>query len=297
MGQSLSKHFISKGFKVALLDIDEKGGSALGKQLPSCLKKDNCRVLISQLTNISESSLGENAKFFKCNVASYSSQAEAFKSVWHTWGRLDALLMNAGITDRSSLFIFAHKNNAVDDVPPEPNLLCTDVDYKGVLYGTQLATHFMRHNSPAGGKIVATASVAGIHPHRSYPEYNGAKSGVVQFVRSMAPILKDKENIYINCVCPGIVATNIIPPKMVAAVQEECMTPVDTIVKAYDGCIAGGDEQYGEILEATGTEVSSVNPERLEFRNGKPSTRAVTVWDPLFKDLHGELSGLEEALP
>lgn len=54
-------------------------------------------------------------------------------------------------------------------IPPKPDLLCTDVDYKGVVYGTQLAIHFMRKNKTPGGKIVATASVAGIVPHESYP--------------------------------------------------------------------------------------------------------------------------------
>ena len=70
-------------------------------------------------------------------------------------------------------------------VPPAPNLACTDVDYKGVVYGTQLAIHFMRKNPIPGGKIVATASVAGIYPHESYPEYNGAKAAVINFARGV----------------------------------------------------------------------------------------------------------------
>jgi NAD(P)-dependent dehydrogenase (short-subunit alcohol dehydrogenase family) len=64
------------------------------------------------------------------------------------------------------------------------------VDFKGVVYGTQLAIHFMRKNSVPGGKIVATASVAAIVPHETYPEYAGAKAAVVNFVRATARILK-----------------------------------------------------------------------------------------------------------
>lgn len=70
-------------------------------------------------------------------------------------------------------------------------MLCTDVDYKGVVYGTQLAIHFMRKNKVPGGKIIATASVAAIVPHESYPEYAGAKAAVVNFVRATARILKN----------------------------------------------------------------------------------------------------------
>ena len=107
-----------------------------------------------------------------------------------------------------------------DAIPPAPNLLCTDVDYKGVVYGTQLAIHFMRKNKKPGGAIVATASIAAVHPHPSYPEYNGAKAAVLNWVRGTAGVLKVKDNIRINAVLPGIVATNIIPPEMIAAVEE-----------------------------------------------------------------------------
>ena len=63
-------------------------------------------------------------------------------------------------------------------IPPKPNTLCTDVDYKGVVYGTQLAIHFMRQNEPAGGSVVTTASIVGVHPFASLPEYCGAKAAV-----------------------------------------------------------------------------------------------------------------------
>jgi NAD(P)-dependent dehydrogenase (short-subunit alcohol dehydrogenase family) len=68
-----------------------------------------------------------------------------------------------------------------DRIPPKPDLLCTDVDYKGVVYGTQLAVHFMRKNKNPGGKIVATISAAALYPHETYPgQYpNTRASGVV----------------------------------------------------------------------------------------------------------------------
>jgi NADP-dependent 3-hydroxy acid dehydrogenase YdfG len=111
-----------------------------------------------------------------------------FQKVFNTYGRIDALCANAGIVDRSSIFIFEHRGS--DKIPSKPDLLCTDVDYKGVVYGTQLAIHFMRKNKTPGGKIVATASVAAIVPHETYPEYDGAKAAVVNFVRGTARVLK-----------------------------------------------------------------------------------------------------------
>jgi len=48
----------------------------------------------------------------------------------------------------------------------------------------------MRKNPTPGGKIIATASVAGIYPHETYPEYNGAKAAVINFARGVAPVLR-----------------------------------------------------------------------------------------------------------
>ena len=72
-----------------------------------------------------------------------------------------------------------------------------------------------------GGKIVCTASIAGLFPFEIIPEYCGAKAAVINFVRCMAPVLTVKEGITINAVCPGIVETPIIPPEMTAAVSRE----------------------------------------------------------------------------
>jgi len=76
-------------------------------------------------------------------------------------------------------------------IPPKPDLSCTDIDYKGVIYGTQLAIHFMRKNKIPGGKIVATASVVAISSFPAFPVYNGAKAAVVNFVRGTSRVLKE----------------------------------------------------------------------------------------------------------
>lgn len=164
MGEAITRDLISRGWKVALADINRK----------ESLEKD----------------LGPNATFFKTNIADYDSHASTFQLVFKKWGRVDALCANAGITDKSSLYILSQRHNALEDVPPAPDLLCTDVDWKGIVYGTQLAIHFMRKNPTPGGKIVCTASAAALYPHESYPEYNGAKAAVLNFVRGVSRVLK-----------------------------------------------------------------------------------------------------------
>lgn len=46
------------------------------------------------------------------------------------------------------------------------------------MYGTQLATHFMRKNKIPGGNIVVTSSASSHYPHYAIPEYSASKAAV-----------------------------------------------------------------------------------------------------------------------
>src|ERR1700733_11884558 len=72
------------------------------------------------------------------------------------------------------------------------------------------------------------------------------------------------------------------------------LTPISTVVGAYDRFL--NDESLtGKAVEC------SANKEIVlsfpEYANGRVTKRACTVWDPLFKMMHSENSGLEEAIP
>lgn len=273
MGIDLAKHLHSKGWKVAIVGRNKEAGNRIASEIND----------------------PKNARFFQADVASYDSQASMFLSVWQAWGRIDLLLANAGIVDSSSIYIYSHRGKSVEDVPPVPDLSCTDINYKGVVYGTQLATHFMRHNQPqAGGKIIVNASIGGIFPHRAFPEYCGTKAGVIQFVRGVAPLLKAKENILINTVLPGAVATPIVPQGMIDAISEECLTPVSTILEAHDKFIDDDTGMIGKALEASAKDLIFYDPP--EYGNGYKTKRAVTVWEPHFRAMHGEDSKLDDAV-
>ena len=97
IGEALAAHFVSKGWRIACVDIQRGPGEALAV------------------------SLGPNAHFWETNVADYDSQARMFQGVFEKWGRVDALLANAGIVDRSSIYILNHRGN---DTYVDPCKLC-----------------------------------------------------------------------------------------------------------------------------------------------------------------------------
>ncbi|KAK5006774.1 hypothetical protein LTR28_006100 [Elasticomyces elasticus] len=183
-------------------------------------------------------------------------------------------------------------------IPPKPDTSCTDVDYKGVIYGTQLAIHFMRKNQTPGGCIVATSSIAALYPFHTFPEYAGAKAA--------------KHNIRINAVLPGTVPTNIMPKAMVDAwgpeqygglateiqrglveLMFDSLTPASTVTAAYMKLL-DDNTLNGQAIECSiDKHIFSHHPEYLD---GWFSKRSLAVWDPLFEAVHGEKSGLPDAI-
>lgn len=85
MGEALTEDLVSKGWQVAMADI--------------------------QQNNALTAKLGDKASFHHCDVADYDSQAKTFQEVWDKYGRLDALCANAGIVDKSSIYIFGHRGS------------------------------------------------------------------------------------------------------------------------------------------------------------------------------------------
>jgi NAD(P)-dependent dehydrogenase (short-subunit alcohol dehydrogenase family) len=79
------------------------------------------------------------------------------------------------------------------------------VNVDGVVLGVRRLAGVM----PRGGRIVCTASLAGLTGLPDDPVYAATKHAVVGFVRSVAPTLAAK-GITINAVCPGIVDTPML---------------------------------------------------------------------------------------
>lgn len=239
---------------------------------------------------------GDSAMFVQCDVQSYAAQSELFSAVWKKWGRIDVLIANAGCVDRGSVYNFGRREAAIDDLPPQPDLTCTDIDLKGTIYGTTLATHFMRHNPGGkGGKIIVTGSLIGIYPCQTFPEYCAAKAGTHQWVKTMGPILQSKENITLNCVMPGGIETPAMPG-FSKAFRPEQMTLRSNLISGYDLYLNDEkNEKSGHILEAAHDEL--IDWGHPGYKSGAFAKRTEAVFEPWFEMLHGEKCGLPGTIP
>jgi len=96
--------------------------------------------------------------------------------------------------------------------PPDPSEItlagyrrAMAVNVDGVVLGVRRLARVM----PSGGRIIATASLAGLTAMPDDPVYAATKHAVVGFVRSVAPALATR-GISINAVCPGIADTAMV---------------------------------------------------------------------------------------
>ncbi|EAT83979.2 hypothetical protein SNOG_08811 [Parastagonospora nodorum SN15] len=233
--------------------------------------------------------------FVQCDVKSYASQANLFQTVWTKWARLDVLIANAGCVDRDSKYNFHRRNTSVEDLPAEPNTECTDIDLKGTIYGTTLATHFVRHNPRGkGGKILVTGSMVGIYPCQTFPEYCAAKAAVHQWVKTMGPITKLKENITINCIMPGGMDTPAMPDFNDAFLPDQ-MTTWETLFTGFDLFLDDhANVKTGQTAEAAhDTIIEWGHP---PYKSGAFAKRTEAVFEPWFKAMHSEKSDLPGAI-
>ena len=93
------------------------------------------------------------------------------------------------------------------DIAPERAAAIVDINLRGGVLGTQLALPLMKRGG--GGAIVHTASGAAYIPVPPQAVYAATKAGIVQFTKSCIP-LHESHGVRVNCVCPGLVETDMV---------------------------------------------------------------------------------------
>jgi NAD(P)-dependent dehydrogenase (short-subunit alcohol dehydrogenase family) len=115
---------------------------------------------------------------------------------WERVGAVDVACLNAGVVggvaDPAELTVEGYRRVVA-------------VNLDGVVLGVRRLATVM----PAGGRIVCTASLAGLTAVPDDPVYAATKHAVVGFVRSVAPVLEPR-GISINAVCPGFADTPMV---------------------------------------------------------------------------------------
>ncbi|MFJ4541073.1 3-oxoacyl-ACP reductase [Streptomyces tibetensis] len=174
----------------------------IGEAVAETLARDGARVVVLDVPQAEQDArrvaerLGGTALLLDMTAADAGARiAEALPD------GLDVLIHNAGIT----------RDRRLVNMPAERWASVLDVNLASVLRTTDalLKDGTLRR----GGRIVATASIAGIAGNAGQTNYGASKAGVVGMVRSLAPRALDEHGVTVNAVAPGFIET-----KMTAAV-------------------------------------------------------------------------------
>ena len=181
----------------------------------------------------------KNAHFHQADVTSYESLTSAFENAFAISGRFDLVYANAGIVERDNFY----QKHDLSRPPPPPNQLSIDINFKSVVSTAYLALHYFRkssHGAAMAPALVMTASCGGLYPSEFCPMYSGAKAAVVHFNRTIAYPFHS-ENIRTYVTCPGTIQTNLLSSEEWESFPKQYFTPMDTLVKAVEVLVDGGD--------------------------------------------------------
>ena len=182
--------------KVALVTGGARGiGAAVAKELA----RQGASVAIVDLAPGTDlvleiEEIGGRALALKGDVADLASAEEVLREVTARWGRLDILVLNAGIT-RDSV-IWKMSEDAWDEV--------LRVNLRGCFtYAKAAAPHLRGQRS---GRIILISSINGLRGKFGQTNYAATKAGIIGFAKSLAKEL-GPSSVTVNVVAPWFIIT------------------------------------------------------------------------------------------
>lgn len=176
------------------------------------------------------------------DVADPATMPAAVARVEEEFGRLDVVLLNAGLGGGQ-----AGVDDALD-VDRYRRLVGVNVDH--VVYGVCAAVPALRRRG--GGKVVVMASLAGLTPMATDPLYTLTKHAVVGYTRAAGAALAD-DGIVVSALCPGFVDTLLLgaAKEEFDAVAFPLLTPLD-VAEALQTVLAEGEPGQAWVVQPGG---------------------------------------------
>jgi short-subunit dehydrogenase len=198
-------------------------------------------VTLCQLTESIEQQYGIKAIAVQCDVTVEEDCKHLIKQTLSTFGRIDVLINNAGISMRALL------NDADVDVLKS----VMDVNFWGTVYCTKYALPEILKTK---GSIVGVSSIAGYKGLPGRTGYSASKFAMNGFLDALR-VENLKNDIHILTACPGFTASNIRNTALdkngvqqgESTLHEEKMMTSDEVAKI----IANGVEKRARTLIMT----------------------------------------------
>ncbi|MFT4470534.1 SDR family NAD(P)-dependent oxidoreductase [Arthrobacter sulfonylureivorans] len=185
IGRAMALRLAERGANLIISDINEDNASAVADEIRSA---------------------GGTAASLRADVTQADDCETMVKTAVHAFGRLDAMVCNAGIVQ----------------VKPFLDITAADwdamfaVNVKGAFLTMQAAARQMLTQEPMGesrpkGKIISMASIAGRYAAGPMapiiPHYRASKASIISMTHSAS--FTFAPHITVNAICPGLVETDM----------------------------------------------------------------------------------------
>ena len=176
IGRATADRFLREGARVAVWDVAAEAGQAA---VQDWLEQ------------------GYTCRFDAVDTADLTAVLQAAAAVADSFGRIDILINNAGITRDASL----------KKMSPAQWQQVIDVNLTGVFNCTKAVYPYLAEQGY--GRILNAASVVGLYGNFGQTNYVAAKAGVIGMTKVWAREF-GRKGITVNAVAPGFIATDMV---------------------------------------------------------------------------------------
>src|SRR6478672_10383714 len=179
IGRETALLFAREGARVVVVDVNDAGGEAVAAELKAA---------------------GGEALYVHADVSKAADAEGMIRAAEESFGRLDVLFNNAGISHPKDDDAVSTEEEVWDQT--------MNINLKGVFLGCKHGIPALRR--AGGGSIVNTASfVALLGAATPQLAYTASKGGVLAMTRELATI-HARESIRVNALCPGPLRTPLL---------------------------------------------------------------------------------------
>ncbi|SCY78844.1 3-oxoacyl-ACP reductase FabG [Desulfoluna spongiiphila] len=189
------------------------GAQGIGRVIAETFAREGATVIAVDMTKPDYTC--EGVFGYTCNVTDREGLKAFVEDIVGTFGKVDVLINNAGIT----------RDGLLQKMTEEMWDLVCDVNLKGVFNLTQLVGPLMIDQGT--GSIVNISSVVGEYGNVGQTNYAATKAGVIAMAKSWAKEFARKgANVRVNSLAPGYINTEMmktVPDKVLDPIRRKTM--------------------------------------------------------------------------
>lgn len=161
-------------------------------------RSDSSKALTEKLVDTLKEKYGVEGYAVQADVSKYEDCEKLVKAAVEKFGeKIDVLVNNAGITN----------NAAFCNLPREKYMAVLETNLISAFHMCHFVVPYMV--KAGGGCVINTSSIGGLMGVANQADYCASKAGLIGMTRALAMEF-GKQHIRFNCICPGMIWTDML---------------------------------------------------------------------------------------